>query len=271
MPRTPCINECTQRGKHLPDCPENTCTQPICPKDHCTGCEPRYAHPNTTLCGSCIYRLRKHLTDIPTLITWLDGHLTPGSRPKPDPRTHHTHTKPGPRIGIDPDIHDTVIQLATIIWEWIDLLKDSTSTTLVGTKQALQAHIGKDGWSWLKDQPQDPTQGAIGRYTLTGPEHHTPQAAATYLLTHLNQVLTLEPVDDLLDELDTIFKHAHAIAPWTPERRRLNNIECPNCTHHTLVIEGGQDQVWCTRCHTSYNADRYRIWAAINQTTKDTA
>lgn len=272
MSRTQCINECTYRGKHIDNCPENTCTERVCPKDHCRGCEPRYAHNGTILCGSCINRLRRELVDIPILINWLDGHLQPGSRPKPAPtRDNHIHSKPGPRIGIDADIYDTVIALSAVIWEWVDLLKDSSSVTVIGTRTALQAQVGKNGWSWLQDQPQDPQQAAIGRYTLTGPEHHTPHAAARYLVTHMPAVLALEPVNDLLTELDDLFAQAHTIAPWKPERRRLNNIECPNCAHNTLVIEGGQDQVWCTRCHASYNADRYRIWAAINETTKDTA
>lgn len=193
----------------------------------CRGCLPRRAVKGH-LCDTCYRRLQLMLTDAPTVIRWLTGNMTAGegaARAKEDHEQIHGSG-------------DTPAPLKVDLLDLRDLLRDRLT-------------LWVDDWCEHKG--------------LSGPERHTPEADAEYLLTWLPGVAGLDWIGDWWTEMAETMSDAHALAPWRPVMRRVPGVPCPNedCGETNLAIFGGESDVTCLSCRTMIPEASFGLWERI--------
>lgn len=220
-----CVRGCTRLRKHLADCEDH---------EECKGCLPRMAEYGL-LCWPCHRRLELMLHDAPTVYDWLTGNLGTGQGAAP--------------LG--------------------DFL---TGKTLDGSPAPIKVNIF-DVRQQLNDQLRLWVEDLCQRHDLKGPDHRygdDPRNAAfnltadaKYLKTWLDRIEAFEWVGEWWEELAQTMSDAHALAPWRPEAKRVNGVECPECGECALMIFGGESDVTCTRCRAMITEQMMGLWELI--------
>lgn len=203
--------------------------------EHCRGCLPRRATQGH-LCDTCHRRLELMITDAPTVIRWLTGNMTAGegaARAKEDHEQIHADGEVPAPVKVD------VLDLR-------DLLTDRLA-------------LWVDDWCEHKN--------------LTGPERHSPESDAEYLLRWLPGLCRLDWIGDWWEEMAETMRDAHALAPWRPVMKRVPNVPCPNqdCGETNLAIFGGESDVTCLSCRTMIPEARFGLWEQIVRDEREAA
>lgn len=194
--------------------------------DTCRGCLPRRATVGN-LCDPCHRRLQLMLTDAPTVIRWLTGNL--GANDHTPDNTKWTGDRP--ELGTDHRL-----PLNPVVFDLRELLTDRLT-------------LWVDDWCEYKG--------------LMGPETHTPEADAAYLLMWLPGICDLDWIGDWFTELAETISEAHALAPWRPKMRRIPRVACPGCDEVNLVIHGGETDVTCLSCGIMMTEERFALWETV--------
>lgn len=175
------------------------------------------------LCWPCHRRLELMLTDAPVVFRWLTGNMAAGQGAATDAE-HVTGSREQP-APIKVMVFDQRQLLADRLAVWADDLAETKS--------------------------------------ITGPERHTPEADAKFLLTWLPGVEKFAWIGDWWEELAETLSDAHSLAPWRPEVKRCRGIPCPECAETNLVIFGGESDVTCMSCRNMIPEKRYGLWEQI--------
>lgn len=178
---------------------------------------------NGHLCATCHRRLELMLTDAPTVIRWLAGNMATGGGSAAD-GDRVTGSREMP-LPIKADLYDLRQLLMDRLTLWVD------------------------DWSEFKG--------------LSGPEAHTPDLDAAYLLTWLPGICKLDWIGDWWTEMAETMSEAHALAPWRPVMRRLPRVPCPGCEEVNLAIYGGESDVTCLSCGIMMTEDRFALWERV--------
>lgn len=199
----------------------------------CRGCLPRRA-THGHLCDTCHRRLELMITDAPTVIRWLTGNMTAGEGAARAKEDHEQRGGSG----------DQPAPIKVDVMDLRDLLRDRLA-------------LWVDDWCEHKG--------------LSGPERHTPEADAEYLLMWLPGICKLDWVGDWWTEMAETMRDAHALAPWRPVMRRVPGVPCPECAETNLGIFGGESDVTCLSCRTMIPEKHFGIWERIVRDEKATA
>lgn len=204
-----------------------------CDDEGCRGCLPRRAqHGN--FCWPCHRRFELMLTDAPVVFRWLTGNMGAGdgaARAKQDFES---------RGGAE----GSPAPLKVAIYDARQLLADQLT-------------------AWADDLAEN--------RTLRGPQRHSVDTDARFLLTWLTTVETLDWVGDWFEELAETMSAAHALAPWRPEVKRCSGVPCPECGEVNLVIFGGESDVTCMSCRNMIRAQHFGLWEQILRDEKAAA
>jgi len=199
----------------------------------CLGCLPQRA-THGHLCDTCRRRLQLMIHDSPTVIRWLTGNMIAGdsgSRAKEDHEQIRSEGEVPAPIKVD------VLDLR-------DLLRDRLT-------------LWVDDWCEHKG--------------LSGPDRHTPEADAEYLLMWLPGICGLSWIGDWWTEMAETMSEAHALAPWRPVMRRLPGVTCPGCAETNLAIFGGESDVTCLSCGIMMTEDRFELWQRVLKEDREVA
>lgn len=213
---TPCVRGCLDPHRRRGECGA----------DGCRGCQHAPAK-HGRLCRNCHRRLELMLTDAPTVVAWLNAHLTRGTaRPAKNDAEMRRASGDQP-IPLDLGVLDLVDTWEQTLTGWVDVLCESTAPN------------------------------------LAGPSAHDPRTCARFLLTWLSTVEDQDWTEDCWTELADLTRDSHAVAPWRPTMRRVDGVPCPRCNRHALVVFGGEDDVTCLECRETIPPARYNIWTRI--------
>lgn len=175
------------------------------------------------LCWPCHRRFELMLTDSPVVYRWLTGNMATGSGAATDAE-RVTGSREQP-APIKVMVFDQRQLLADRLAAWVDDLCE---------------HKG-----------------------LTGPNRHSAESDARFLLTWLPGIEKLDWVGDWWEELAETLSDAHSLAPWRPEVKRIPRTPCPECAEVNLMIFGGESDVTCGSCRTMIPERHFGIWEKI--------
>jgi len=199
----------------------------------CRGCLPRRAS-HGRLCDTCHRRLELMVHDAPGVIRWLTGNMRAGdsaARAKEDHERVH---------GGDEDVP---APLKIDLMDLRDLLRDRLT-------------LWVDDWCEHKG--------------LHGPDEHTPEKDAAYLLMWLPGVCGVEWIGDWWTEMAETMSEAHALAPWRPAMRRVPRVPCPGCAETNLAIFGGESDITCLSCRIVMTEERFGLWERVLREEQET-
>jgi len=138
-----------------------------------------------------------------------------------------------------------------------------------------QAHAAEDGSPTplrlqvydarqeLRDHWAEWVEWLCERESLHGPDEHTVERDATYLLTWIDRIEAWDTIGDLWGQTAWLVSCAHALAPWRPEKRRLGQLPCPECGEANMVIYGGDAHCTCMSCGAVILAEHLGLWEQI--------
>lgn len=175
------------------------------------------------LCWPCHRRLELMLTDAETVDRWLTGNLPTGGGAVADD-IHVTSSRDAP-VPIKVHIFDKRQELRDHWATWVD---------------------------WLCE-----------RHDLHGPDRHSVNMDAGYLLSFIGKIECWSEIDDLWEQSATLLSDAHSLAPWRPAMRRVGTIPCPECEAVNLAIFGGETDVTCLSCRTMIHEKAFGLWEQI--------
>lgn len=242
-----CARGCTYRSRHLPDCDD---------RDACRGCLPRKAEYGE-LCYPCHKRLDEMLKHAPE-----QCHLL---------RVSAGMAKAAPTRG-DADLIRgtgelrTPLQLACVDAETLvsdilaELVEELVRNYQMRGPERMQANVDRDTPGRLK-QSWSPSMGEF-LWTEPPARFHV-DTAAPWLRAQIERLEYVDGIGDTWETLAEAMSQAHALAPWRPEMTRMPKVPCPHCQRTALALFGGDENVTCTSCGSSFTPGRYSMWARM--------
>lgn len=218
---TDCTRGCLIHGEHAPGCPHTNECPTDCP-NHCNGCAPKPAETGN-YCWRCTNKFRDALNALPELA--VTAHNMPGARliTKSHGNSDRRATKvdqmsPAPAVDEVDEVCDWAYTVATDIADHL--------------------HHKTGPFTYRQD-------GVPNKWALT--QH------VTYLINHIDVVLSLEHSDDIWENARG---YARRLQLRTGTDRLVHRIKdrCPSCNQRTLTREDGADKVTCR------NIECNRVW-----------
>ena len=195
--------------------------------DGCRGCLPQRATVGH-LCTTCHRRFELMIHDAPGVVRWLSDNISTAGSKGAKFREDHEMV-----VGGDADVPAPVnVDLV----DMRDLIRDRLT-------------LWVDDWCEHKG--------------LSGPDRHTAQVDADYLLMWLPGVCGVEWVGDWWTEMAETMSQAHALAPWRPTMRRIKRVQCPGCGESNLAIFGGEADITCLSCRIVMTEERFALWERV--------
>lgn len=177
------------------------------------------------ICLRCFGRLRHNLTQLPSLMVWLEAHIAASaSSALDDAHVTGSHDAPMP---LRLDVLDLIGPSATDAVPRELFFEQAGDPSIEDTARS---------WSALVAEERD-----------RNPPANDVTSMSSYLAANLTWISEQSWVDEFANEIASLVRRAARAAPWQAEKRRVTDEACESCKTMALVTHVAEGVTVCEK------------------------